>query len=439
VADTGRQVNSGSTANSPRFSNLQQWLQWQETLHPSAIELGLERVGRVADRLHCRQPAPRVITVAGTNGKGSSVALLEAILLRAGYRVAAYTSPHLLRYNERIRLNGNPVDDTTLCDAFARVDTARADDSLTYFEFGTLAALDIMTRESLDVALLEVGLGGRLDAVNIVDPDIALITTIGIDHIEWLGSDREAIGREKAGIMRAQRPVVCGDSDPPASLLKTAQAVRAQLSILGRDFHISQRGRQWHWQGGKGQWRDLPRPALAGAHQLANAAGVLQVLDVMQAELPVERAAVEGGLKWVSLPGRVQQQSGSVEQILDVSHNAQAAEALADTLRQLPPATHTYAVLGMMRDKDAAAFVQPFQELVTDWLVTDLSVERAGSAVQLAGMLQETGHAPVTPFATMRDLIAHLQARVKPGDRVMVCGSFFTVAEWLALEPVLPG
>jgi len=246
----------------PRFSLLQDWLAWQETLHPVAIDLGLERVARVADRLACRVPAPVVVTVGGTNGKGSCVALLEAVLRRAGYRVCAYTSPHLYRYNERLRLDGEPVSDAALCEAFERVDAARGDDSLTYFEFGTLAALQLMSRRRPDVALLEVGLGGRLDAVNVVDADVALITGIAIDHTEWLGTERDAIGREKAGIMRNGRPAVCGDRDPPAGLIDEAGRLGAQLLLLGRDFSISEDDQGWHWRGAQCICKACPNLAL---------------------------------------------------------------------------------------------------------------------------------------------------------------------------------
>jgi dihydrofolate synthase/folylpolyglutamate synthase len=232
-----------------RFNTLSDWLAWQETLHPVAIHLGLERVASVARKLDCQQPAPVVITVAGTNGKGSTIALLEAILRRAGYRTGCYTSPHLFHYKERLRIDGEVVDDQRWCDAFARIDTLRGETSLTYFEFGTLAALDIMQRDTLDVALLEVGLGGRLDAVNIIDADAAIVTTIGLDHTDWLGDTREAIGFEKAGIFRAARPAICGDASPPDSLPETAAEVGADLQVLGRDFHVRHSGKCWHWQG----------------------------------------------------------------------------------------------------------------------------------------------------------------------------------------------
>lgn len=423
-------------AATPRFLSLQDWLDWQETLHPTAIDLGLERVSRVADRLACRVPAPIVISVAGTNGKGSCVAMLEAILLRAGCRVAAYTSPHLYHYNERLRFDAEPVSDAQLCEAFARVDAARGDQSLTYFEFGTLAALDLMSRGKPDVAVLEVGLGGRLDAVNIVDADVALITSIGIDHTDWLGPDRDAIAGEKAGIMRAGRPAVCADDDPPPGLIDAAARCGADLAVAGRDFSIKEAGGRWHWQGRASRLDDLPRPALAGAHQLANAAGVLAVLEALEPRLDVPRSAVVTGLQCVSLPGRVQRIAGPVEQVLDVSHNAQAAQALARALERLPVSGRRFAVLGMMRDKDAGSFVQPLLECVDVWYVTGLQIARASSAQMLAGQL--AGHVrpeAMVVCASMPQALAALKEVAQAGDRVLVCGSFHTVAEWSALGP----
>jgi len=420
----------------PRFSSLQDWLSWQETLHPTAIELGLERIGRVADRLGCRRPASVVISVAGTNGKGSCVAMLEAILLRAGFRVAAYTSPHLYRYNERLRFDGQPVSDAELCDAFARVDSARAEQSLTYFEFGTLAALELMSRRKPDVALLEVGLGGRLDAVNIVDAHVALITSIGIDHTDWLGPDRDAIGREKAGIMRTGRPAVCADRDPPAGLIEQAGRCGAQLALAGRDFSARAGGGHWHWKGRNRQLSDLPLPALRGDHQLDNAAGVLAVLEALEPRLPVTRSAVVAGLECAQLPGRVHRIPGRVEQVLDVSHNAQAAQALADALQELPVAGRRFGVLGMMQDKDAVSFVQPLVAHVDAWYLTGLQTPRAASADALAANLRaQLQPRAITVCPAMRDALAALRQVAVAGDQIVVCGSFYTVAEWSALNP----
>jgi dihydrofolate synthase/folylpolyglutamate synthase len=425
------------SAGSPRFASLDEWLQWQETLHPSSIDLGLERAARVADRLGCRMPAPVVISVAGTNGKGSCVAFLEAILLRAGHRVGCYTSPHLLRYNERLRLHGQAVADRLLVDAFARVDRARDDATLTYFEFGTLAALDIMCGEPLDVAILEVGLGGRLDAVNIVDADVALLSSIGVDHTDWLGCDRESIGREKSGIFRPGRPAVCGDPEPPSSVPEQAARIGAGLRVLGRDFTLRQTGRGWHWQGQRSRLRDLPLPSLAGAHQLANAASVLMVLELLGDRLPVTRKAIDSGLRWARLPGRIETIGGRVEQVLDVSHNAQAAEALADALRRMPLAGRTHAVLGMMRDKDVASFVRLLQPLVDCWYTVGLHTPRASPPQELAASVAAvigTAQA-VSCWTTVAEALAAVKRDVGTGDRVLVCGSFHTVAEWARLQP----
>ena len=415
----------------PRFNTLTDWLAWQETLHPVAIDLGLERVASVARKLDCLQPAPVVITVAGTNGKGSTLAILEAILQRAGYRTGCYTSPHLFHYNERLRIDGDVIADAEWCDAFARIDALRGETSLTYFEFGTLAALDIMQRDTLDVALLEVGLGGRLDAVNIIDADAAIVTSIGLDHTDWLGDTREAIGGEKAGIFRAGRPAICGDAFPPDSLRQRAADTGADLQVIGRDFHLRHSGKRWHWQGRDSHYQDLPWPALPGAHQLANAATALAALEMLHDRLPVTESAVAGGLKWVALPGRVQVLPGKVEQVLDVAHNAQAALALVDALRHRPLAGSTHAVIGMMRDKDIAAFIDALRGQVDHWLPVGLDVDRALPPQQLAEYLQQAQvEGTVTVCPSVAGALETLAGRLQHGDRVLVCGSFYTVAEW---------
>jgi len=418
-----------------RFSTLFDWLAWQETLHPVAIDLGLDRVAAVAGKLDCLQPAPLVITVAGTNGKGSTLAMLEAILRHAGYRTGCYTSPHLFRYNERLRINGEAVADQYWCDAFARIDATRGETSLTYFEFATLAALDIMQRDTLDVALLEVGLGGRLDAVNIIDADVAIVTSIGLDHTEWLGESREAIGVEKAGIFRTGRPAICGDTRPPDSLLEKAVDTGAPLQVLGRDFHVRSGNTRWCWQGGRSHYRDLHRPALPGAHQLVNAACALAALDHLREKLPVNEPAVNGGLQEVELPGRVQILPGKVEQVLDVSHNAQAALALVSTLRYRPLSGTTHGVIGMMRDKDVDAFVKVLRDEVNHWYPGGLNCERALSPMQLAESLQNLNvRGPVSICQSVAGARTALASQVRDGDRVLVCGSFYTVAEWSALK-----
>ncbi|HHJ14231.1 MAG TPA: bifunctional tetrahydrofolate synthase/dihydrofolate synthase [Gammaproteobacteria bacterium] len=420
----------------PRFHTLEEWLAWQESLHPVAIELGLERVTRVARELDCLAPAPVVITVGGTNGKGSSLAMLEAILCRAGYRTGCYTSPHLLHYNERLRIDEAVLEDADWCESFARVDAARGGISLTYFEFGTLAALDLMGRAGVDVALLEVGLGGRLDAVNIVDADLAMVTSVGLDHTEWLGDNRDAIGREKAGIFRPGRPAICVDADPPDGLLQAAAATGARLSVLGRDFHLRHDGPRWHWQGARAHWQDLPRPALPGMHQLANAAGVLAALECLHQHLPVNEQAVVAGLKWARLPGRIERLAGKVEQVLDVAHNAQAAEALADALRHWPVAGRTHAVIGMLADKDIAGFVRQLAPRVQHWLAVDLPLPRAEPAAGLARRLRAQTAGEVSVCASVAEAHSRLAGQAVAGDRILVCGSFYTVAGWKALPAI---
>jgi dihydrofolate synthase/folylpolyglutamate synthase len=419
-----------------RFNTLQEWLEWQERLHPKSIDLGLERVAAVADRLHCRRPANVVISVGGTNGKGSCVALLDAIYRQAGYRTACYTSPHILRYNERLRLQGEPVSEDLLCVAFDRVDTARGETTLTYFEFGTLAVLDIMTRQPLDVAILEVGLGGRLDAVNVVDADVAMLSSIDVDHVDWLGPDRDVIGREKAGIFRGGNAAVCGDPDPPESVLAEAARIGARLSVSGRDFKFERDGRKWAWHGSAGGVEELPLPALDGVHQLANAAAVLEVIGQLTGRLPVSVVAIRSGLQNVRLAGRVQTIPGAVEQVLDVSHNAHAARALAEALAGMPRRAATRAVIGMMKDKDSVAFAQALRGQVQHWYPVGLQPERACSADDLAKQLESVAERThIHPCETVAQALQRLTRETVAGERLLVCGSFYTVAEWLSLKP----
>jgi len=301
-----------------RYQDLESWLGWQETLHPRLIELGLDRIQQVFQRLYPKPPPFTVITIGGTNGKGSSVALLESIFVSAGYQVAAYTSPHLLRYNERIRLNLHEAEDAQICQAFQRIDEARGDISLTYFEFGTLAALDIFYRQTVDIALLEVGLGGRLDAVNIIDADIALICSIGLDHTDWLGDDRESIAREKAGIMRPGKPVICSDADIPTTIFSEADRLDSKLLCLGRDFTYRRQDTSWQWSGRNGEVHNFPLPALPGEHQLQNAAGVMMVLECLAESYPVSCQVVQQSLQGMHIPGRQQIISGKPDWIFDV-------------------------------------------------------------------------------------------------------------------------
>jgi dihydrofolate synthase/folylpolyglutamate synthase len=414
-----------------RFDSLTDWLAWQETLHPNAIDMGLERVASVARDMGLGRPATTVITVAGTNGKGSCVALLESILGAAGYRVGVYASPHLLRYNERVRVCGQEVGDAALCAAFERIDQSRGATSLTYFEFGTLAALEIFAQAALDVAVLEVGLGGRLDAVNIVDADVALVTSVGIDHVEWLGPDRESIGREKAGILRLATPAVYGEADPPRSVLAMADSLAAPVHCLERDYRFSPADDDsWDWRSDSNSYTGLPLPNLPGVYQLQNAAAVLMVLELLASRLPVTVEALHAGLRAVRLPGRFQVLPGRVEWILDVAHNPHAARALAEALRQRPCAGRTHLVLAMLADKDAAGVCAALRPAVAAWYCAGLRGARGQSGAQLAARTGLAG-AEMTLHSDVASACAHAAATAKPGDRIVVCGSFHTVSEAL--------
>ena len=419
-----------------RFHTLDHWLRWQETLHPAEIELGLARLCPVWARLHEGDLGRCRVVVGGTNGKGSTVALLEAIWLAAGYRVGCYTSPHLLRYNERLRIQGEPVSDAALCQAFAAVDEARGDSALTYFEFGTLAALWLLQRAGLDVVLLEVGLGGRLDAVNLVDGDVAVITSIDLDHQQWLGHTREAIAAEKFGIARPGRPLVLGEPEPPANLARLAREQGVVLRRQGHEFGARDEGAHWSWWGERQRIPGLPRPALLGRHQLHNAASALEVVNLLHGELPVSRAELRRGLATASLPGRFQVcQEGGRRRILDVAHNPQACRALADNLRRLPPTGKRIAVLGMLADKDAAASLAPLLEAFDQWHLADLDAARSASAETLAGVLRQL-RADLRPHchASVAAALAAAEAACGGDDWVVVFGSFYTVAEALRAE-----
>jgi len=414
-----------------KFQTLDQWLRWQESLHPSAIDLGLERPGQVLDALGLRHPGHTVITVAGTNGKGSSVAMLESILRTAGYRVGCYTSPHLLRYNERVRIDGKPVSDEALCESFERIDRARGETSLTYFEFGTLAAMDIFAGAGLDVAVLEVGMGGRLDAVNLQDGDVALVTAIDVDHAAWLGNGREAIGREKAGIFRPQRPAVCSDPQPPASLLAYAAELGTALYRLGDAFAYSPDEEGWRWQGADARYDALPLPALRGDFQLQNAAGVVMVLALLGERLPVTAAQIRQGLSSVSLPGRFQLLPGAPATIVDVAHNPQSAAALAANLKAQMVRGRTLAVVGVLADKDLAGVIRPMLPCVDLWYPAGLAVPRGCDSRTLHQAIAGLGGAVEHDYPTVGEALAAARSKAQPGDRIVVFGSFYTVAEAL--------
>ncbi len=417
--------------NEPK--TLEEWLLHCERLHPKSIDLGLDRVKRVADRMGIHFSCP-VITVAGTNGKGSTCAMLESILLQAGYRTGVYTSPHLVHFEERLRLSGEPVPAADLTDAFARVEQARCRDasdiSLTYFEFSTLAILDIMSRAALEVAVLEVGLGGRLDAVNIIESDCAVITSIDLDHMEFLGPDRESIGYEKAGIMRTGQPVVVSDPMPPQSVLDHAIEIDADLWRSGVDFNVSGDKQQWSWAGRGRRYGGLAYPALRGANQLVNAAGVLAALATLRERLPVTAQAVRKGLAFVELPGRFQIIAGQPTLVLDVAHNPHAVAALAANLDAMGFFPTTHAIFGAMADKDFVTMMRKLDPLIQRWYFTDLPTPRAQSAAGLLAIWQTLNLQKATPATGYPDprqaLLAALRA-ADPADRIVVFGSFYAV------------
>lgn len=420
--------------NSP--ATLADWLAQLETLHPKAIDLGLERVSQVRDRLGIAFDCP-VITVGGTNGKGSTCAMLESMLLQAGYKVGLYTSPHLLHFNERARIGGEAAADAALVEQFAAVEAARGDVSLTYFEFTTLAILRLFAQAGLDAVILEVGLGGRLDAVNIIDADVAIVTSVDIDHQEYLGDTREQIGFEKAGIFRAGRAAICSDPVPPKSLVAHAEAIGADLWLVGRDFNYAGDKQQWNY-GGRSQRRNsLGYPSLRGANQLLNACAALAALEVLRLRLPVGAQEVRTGLVLVELPGRFQVLPGRPAIVLDVAHNPHAAATLAQNLGNMGFHRFTYAVFGAMQDKDIDGVIAHLKGCVDHWCLTDLPLPRAASADSIKTRLLAAGVAPgaepnaessVACFATLAEAFANALNRADENDRIVVFGSFLTVA-----------
>jgi dihydrofolate synthase/folylpolyglutamate synthase len=407
---------------------LAEWLARLEQLHPSAIELGLERVRRVRDAMGLT-PAFPLIIVGGTNGKGSTCATLEAILGAAGYKTGVYTSPHLLRYNERVRVAGVEACDADLVGAFERIDAARGDTSLTYFEFGTLGAMAQFVDAGVDVGILEVGLGGRLDAVNVFDADAAIVTSVDLDHMDYLGDTREKIGFEKAGIYRAGGPAICADPAPPLSLVEHARRIGADLRCLGRDFATQRDDGHWTFRGAELSWPDLPLPAMAGAYQLRNAAGALAALEALRARLPVDAEAIRRGLLAARVPGRFQRIARAPEVILDVAHNPEAARALAATLREQPVPGRTLAVVGMLADKDAAGVFAALSGQIDAWWTCTPDSPRARDAAALATTLRDhAGGAPVSVQPDVRTAFAAALSAAREGDRILVFGSFYTVA-----------
>ena len=419
-----------------RFRTLEEWLDWQQALHPKSIDLGLDRVREVMRRLGLSRPAGVVLTVGGTNGKGSVVAYLDAILRVGGYRSGTFTSPHLLRYNERIRIDGRPAQDDDLIEVFGLIDASRGETSLTYFEWNALAAFLVLERAAVDVAVLEVGLGGRLDAVNAVDADVAAIVSVGLDHCEWLGDTVEAIGREKAGIFRPGRPAIFGARDMPWSVASAANTTGARLRRLGVDFDFVERPDGWDYVGTGSRRAELPLPALAGTAQLANAATALAVLESAEPRLLVPDDAVRQGLATTTLAGRFQVVTGEPEWILDVAHNPDAARILAQGLATRPAAGRTLAVCGVLADKDAGRILHAMRPVVDQWIAVGLEGPRSLDAGALADRLEAAGAEAVQRAGDVAAGCELARKMALPGDRVVVFGSFLTVGaalHWLGL------
>ena len=423
------------------IDTLEGWLAHCERLHPHTIEMGLERVSEVARRMALRFDCP-VITVAGTNGKGSTCAMIEAVAREAGYRTGVYSSPHLVHFEERCRLRGEAVDASDLIAHFAAVESARAPNdpkngetiSLSYFEFTTLAILRLLSQVPLDLVILEVGLGGRLDATNIIDADCMVITSIDVDHVEYLGPDRESIGREKAGIMRTGKPVIVSDPVPPQSVIDHALEIGADLWRFGQDFNFSGDKQQWAWAGRGRRYAGMAYPALRGANQLVNASGALAALEALRDRIPVTAQAVRNGLSMVELPGRFQIIPGQPTLVLDVAHNAHSVAALTANLDAMGYFPTTHAVLGAMADKDLAPMLAKVAPLIDRWYFTDLPTARAASAAELQqkwNALQMVAGArrsvPTATFASPQKALDAAVAAADPTDRIVVFGSFYTV------------
>jgi dihydrofolate synthase/folylpolyglutamate synthase len=416
------------------FTNLDEWLAHLETAHPVGIDMGLSRINRVKESLglqfHCT-----VITVGGTNGKGSTCAFLESILLAAGYRVACHTSPHLLRFHERARIQGREATDAELLQSFNRVEQARCRienaPTLTYFEFTTLAIMDLFANAGIDVAILEVGMGGRLDAVNIVDADCAIVTSIDLDHMAYLGNTREAIAFEKAGIFRTNASAICADPVPPQSLIDHAKAIGADLWLMGKDYSFEGDQQQWGWSGRGKRFSGLAYPALRGANQLLNASAVIAALMALHDRLPVSAQDIRNGFALVELPGRFQVLAGKPTIVMDVAHNPHASATLAQSLDKMGYHPYTFAIFGAMADKDIDGVLKPMMDLVDYWYCTDLPIARAAKASDLAKQIQLRGK-EAEVFAQAGAAYQMALDKAGEGDRIIVFGSFYTVAGVMA-------
>ena len=415
-------------------SSLADWLTYLESLHPKTIALGLERVAQVKQRLDLQPDFP-IITVGGTNGKGSVCAMLESILHAAGFRVGCYTSPHLLHYNERVRIAKQQASDAELCASFERIEQVRGDLPLTYFEFGTLAAMQCFIAHKADVVILEVGLGGRLDAVNVFDNDCAVIASVDIDHTDYLGETREQIAFEKAGIMRSGKVAICADADVPHAIRAQAQQIGAELWCIGSEFSFTPHQGQWDYRSKLGSRNALSYPALRGAFQLGNASAALAALDVLKDRLPVSMEAVRRGLGEVQLAGRFQFVPGKPTLILDVAHNPHAARSLAQNLAGLPSCPHTWAVFAMLKDKDMAGVAKALGFHIDTWLMAGIATPRGATAGELAQALRRSGvQGEMLTFDNIAEAVSYAYNAAGENDRIIAFGSFYTVAEVMAVK-----
>jgi len=415
--------------------SLSEWLRYIQSVHHRSIDMTLERPRTVLAKMGLSTSQFVVISVSGTNGKGSSVAMLEEIYIGARYKVGAYTSPHLVLYNERVSINGEPVSDAELCDAFELVEGLRGEVPLTYFEFGTLAAVEIFCNRKVDVALLEVGMGGRLDAVNLFDANVALITAIGIDHVAWLGKDRESIGYEKAGLFRAAAPGICADPDPPQSVRRAAAKVGAKFYQAQIDFHCQMASHNWSWRGPNGPLENLPLPLDGGASQVQNASGALMVLECLSSDLPLSPWHIRQGLTHAKCPGRLQVISGEPLHILDVAHNVEAVHLLCEFMKRHVVPGLTFAVVGMLQDKPIESMVAMLVTTVDAWHVGSLNVPRGAQSSVIARAIR--GASPAAHIAEHLSVQCAYRAAcaaATSGDRIVVFGSFYTVG---AIMPCL--
>ena len=411
------------------LNTLADWLSYLESLHPKTIALGLERVAQVKQRLNLNPDFP-IITVGGTNGKGSVCAMLESILHAAGYRVGCYTSPHLLHYNERVRIAKQTASDAELCASFEKIEQVRGDTQLTYFEFGTLAAMQCFIEHKVDVAILEVGLGGRLDAVNVFDSDCAVIASVDIDHTDYLGGTREQIGFEKAGIFRKGRVAICADEDMPQAVANHAGKIGAELWCIGKEFGFTPQQGQWDFHSKVNKRYALPYPALRGAYQINNASAALAALDALKDKLPVSMDAVRRGLGEVQLAGRFQFVPGKPTLILDVAHNPHAAHSMARNLSGLPPCPHSYAVFAMLADKDIAGVASALDPHIDIWLVAGLDTPRSATSEKLAQVLEQCRvRGEIIICKNIPDALRYACNAAGENDRIIAFGSFYTVAE----------